>query len=157
VIAKLDANLPVENLKTLSQQAKQSISSDRVIGALSAAFASLATLLAAIGLYGVMSYTVAQRTREIGVRMALGANHSQVRMMVLAQVGRMTMIGVAIGVAVALAAGHAARSILYGLGGSDPLVIGLSVTLLSLVAFGAGFGPAYRASRVHPMEALRYE
>jgi predicted permease len=157
VIATLDANLPVQNLKTLSQEAKQSIGADRVIGILAGAFASLATLLAAIGLYGVMAYTVAQRTREFGVRMALGANAGQVRSMVLGQVARMTAIGAVIGVAAALGVGQAARSVLYGLRGSDPLVISLSVVLLGLVALGAGFVPAYRASRVHPMQALRYE
>jgi predicted permease len=157
LVATLDANLPVQELKTLPQQAAQSIRSDRVIGTFAGAFASLATLLAAIGLYGVMAYTVAQRTREIGVRMALGASSGQVRSMVLGQVARMAAIGAGIGVAVALGVGHAARSLLFGLSGSDPLVISLSVVLLALVALGAGFVPAYRASRVHPMQALRYE
>jgi predicted permease len=157
LVATLDANLPVQELKTLPQQAEQSIRSDRIIGAFAGAFASLATLLAAIGLYGVMAYTVAQRTREIGVRMALGASSGQVRSMVLGQVARMAAIGAGIGVAVALGVGRAARSLLFGLSGSDPLVISLSVVLLALVALGAGFVPAYRASRVHPMQALRYE
>ena len=126
-------------------------------GVFAASFAVLATLLAAVGLYGVLAYTVAQRTREIGVRMALGANGGQVQGMVLRQVARMILIGGAVGVAGALALGKAASSLLFGLQGHDPVVIVVSVLILSAVAFGAGFIPALRASRVHPMQALRYE
>jgi predicted permease len=157
VISKLDANLPVENLKTLPQQARENVYMDRMISTLSVAFAALATLLAAVGLYGVLAYTVAQRTREIGVRMALGADGRRVRGMVLRQVGVMTLIGGAIGIAAALGLGRAARSLLFGLQGYDPLVIASAAFVLSAVAFGAGYLPARRASRVDPMHALRYE
>ena len=93
VIARLDPNLPVEDLKTMPQQVRENVFLDRFISMLSAAFALLATLLAAVGLYGVLAYTVAQRTREIGLRMALGADGPRVRGMVLRQVGWMTLIG----------------------------------------------------------------
>lgn len=156
-IAKLDPQLPVEDLKTLDQTIKENIVLDRLISILAAAFAALATLLAAVGLYGVLAYTVAQRTREIGVRMALGADGSQVQGMVLKQVARMTIIGGVVGIAGALALGKAASSLLFGLQGHDPVVIALSVVVITAVAFGAGFIPALRASRVHPMQALRYE
>jgi predicted permease len=157
VVARLDPNLPVEGLKTLPQQVRENVFLDRMIGTLSALFALLATLLAAVGLYGVLSYSVAQRSREIGVRMALGADGSNVRGMVLRQVGLMTLIGGTIGIAGAIALGRAARSMLFGLEGHDPLVIAASAAALTLVAFGAGYIPARRASRVDPMQALRYE
>jgi putative ABC transport system permease protein len=157
VMAKLDPNLPVEDIKTLPQQVRESVYLDRMISTLSAAFAALATLLAAVGLYGVLAYTVAQRTREIGVRMALGADAGRVRAMVLRQVGRMTLIGGVIGIIGALALEKTARSLLYGLAGHDPLVMTASAVVLALVALGAGYLPARRASKIHPMQALRYE
>ena len=109
---------------------------------MSAGFAVLATLLAAVGLYGVLAYTVAQRTREIGLRMALGAAPNRVRAMVLRQVAVMTLIGGAVGLVGAVWAGRAAKSILYQMEGHDPLVLAGSVVLLTLVALGAGFIPA---------------
>jgi len=157
VIKKLDPNLPVAGLRTLEQQVKDNVFLDRMISTLSAAFAALATLLAAIGLYGVLAYSVAQRTREIGVRMALGANGGSVQMMVMEQVGLMTLIGGVVGLAGALALGTAAKSLLYELKGYDPLVMGASVIVLTAVAFGAGYLPALRASRIDPMAALRHE
>jgi ABC-type antimicrobial peptide transport system permease subunit len=105
----------------------------------------------------VLAYTVSQRTREIGLRMALGADGPRVRGMILKQVGWMTLIGGLVGVAAAYYLGRAASSLLYKLEPYDPVVVGASVILLTLVAFGAGYIPAYRASRVHPMQALRYE
>ena len=157
VMARIDPNLPVEDLKTLPQQASDNVAIDRMISILAASFAILATLLAAVGLYGVLAYSVAQRTREIGVRMALGASAGAVRGMVLRQVGMMTLVGGAIGIVAAIGLGRGAQSLLYELKGWDPFVIGASVVLLTLVALGAGFIPALRASRVDPMQALRYE
>ena len=157
VVARLDPNLPVEDLKTMPQQVKENVFLDRMISTLSAAFAILATLLASIGLYGVLAYTVSQRTREIGLRMALGADSARVRRMILKQVGWMTLIGGVAGLVVAYYLGRAASSLLFELKPYDPVVVGLSVALLTIVAFGAGYIPAYRASRVHPMQALRYE
>jgi predicted permease len=157
VIKKLDPNLPVEQLKTLPQQVRENVFLDRMIGTLSASFAVLATLLAAVGLYGVLAYSVAQRTREIGVRMALGATSGNVSGMVLRQVAMMTLVGAVIGIAGALALGRGAESLLYELKGWDPVVIAVSAAVLSLVALGAALVPALRASRVDPMQALRYE
>jgi predicted permease len=157
VVARLDPELPIENLKTMPQQVRENVFLDRMITTLSAAFAGLATVLAAIGLYGVLAYTVAQRTREIGVRMALGADRSAVRGMVLRQVVRMLAIGGVIGIAAALGLGRAAGSLLFGLEGHDPIVIVSAALLLSLFALAAGYIPARRAARVDPMHALRYE
>ncbi|HVA58260.1 MAG TPA: ABC transporter permease [Gemmatimonadaceae bacterium] len=157
VVKKLDPNLPVEELKTLSEQVKENVFLDRMIGTLSTAFAVLATLLAAVGLYGVLAYSVAQRTREIGVRMALGADAARVRRMVLRQVGLMTLIGGAIGVGGAIALGRGAQSLLYQLKGYDPAVTLAAAVVLTLVALAAGYLPAQRASRTDPMHALRYE
>jgi ABC-type antimicrobial peptide transport system permease subunit len=157
LVATVDSNLPVENLRTMEQQVRDNVFLDRMISTMSAGFAVLATLLAAVGLYGVLAYTVAQRTREIGLRMALGAAPNRVRAMVLRQVGLMTLIGGVIGLIGAVWAGRAAKSILYQMEGYDPLVLAASVVLLALVALGAGFIPAHRASRIDPMLALRYE
>ena len=157
VVAKLDANLPVEQLRLLAQQARDNVFMDRMVTTLSAAFAILATLLAAVGLYGVLAYTVTQRTREIGLRMALGAGPGRVRGMVLRQVGVMTVIGGVIGLAGAVAASRGAGALLYQLQGSDPGVLTLSAAVLAVVALTAGFVPALRASRIDPMRALRWE
>ena len=157
VLARLDANLPVENLRTLPQQVRENVFLDRFISVLSASFACLATLLAAVGLYGVLAYTVSQRTREIGLRMALGAAPSRVRAMVLRQVGVMVLVGGVLGLASAIGLGRLAQSLLFELQGSDPAVLVAAAVSLSLVAFAAGFIPAHRASQVDPMSALRYE
>lgn len=155
VIATLDPNLPVEELRTLPQQVSENVFLDRMISTLSAAFAMLATLLAAVGLYGVLAYTVAQRTREIGVRMALGANAGMVRAMVLRQVGVMMLVGGGIGMAAAVALGRGAQSLLFGVQGFDALATAGAATLLTLVALSAGYLPALKASQVDPMRALR--
>ena len=157
VVASLDPDLPVVDLRTMPQQVRQNVFLDRMVSTLSAGFATLATLLAGVGLYGVLAYTVAQRTREIGLRMALGAAPARVRGMILGQVALMTAIGGTIGLGAAVWAGRAAGALLYEIEGHDPVVLVTSVVLLSLVALGAGFIPAHRASRVDPMLALRYE
>lgn len=157
MMRKVDANLPVEELKTMPEQVRDNVFLDRMIGTLSASFAALATLLAAVGLYGVLAYSVAQRTREIGVRMALGADAGRVRRMVFRQVGLMTLIGGVIGIAGAFGLGRAAQSLLYQLEGHDPVVFAIAVVSLGIVATAAGYIPALRASRIDPMAALRYE
>jgi predicted permease len=153
----IDPALPVQELKTLQQQMRENVFLDRMISILSLAFALLATLLAAVGLYGVLAYSVTQRTREIGVRMALGADGQRVQGMVLRQVGAMIGIGAAAGAIGAYGLGRAAQSLLFGLEGHDPVVFALAVLLLTVVAFGAGWLPARRASRTEPMRALRYD
>jgi len=157
VVAGLDPNLPVEELRTMPQQVRENVFLDRMISVLSTAFACLATVLAMVGLYGVLSYTVAQRFREIGLRMALGASPARVRGMVLRQVGMMTLIGGGIGVIAAIFLGRFAESLLYEMQGSDPLVLSASAVILALVALCAGIIPAHRASQIDPMRALRYE
>ena len=157
VLKRIDPGLPVDDLKSMPQQVRDNVFLDRMISILSASFAVLATLLAAVGLYGVLAYTVAQRTREIGVRMALGADARRVRAMVLRQVSGMMLVGGVIGIAGAIGLGTAARSLLFGLKGHDPIVLMLSVVALLLVALAAGYVPARRASQVDPVKALRYE
>ncbi len=157
LVAKLDPNLPVENLRTLTAQVRENVFLDRLLSVLSAAFASLATILAAVGLYGVLVYTVSQRTREIGLRMALGAAPDRVRRMILRQVGLMTLVGGGIGLTASIWLGRVAQSLLFELQGSDLTVLGASAVALAIVALAAGFVPALRASRVEPMQALRYE
>jgi len=154
---RIDPNLPVEDLMTVPQQVADNTYMDRMISTMAAAFAVLATLLAAIGLYGVLAYSVAQRTRELGVRMALGANAGSVRALVLKQVAVMTLIGAVLGVGSAFALGRAARSLLFGVQGYDVATVVGATVLLGIVAFGAGYLPARRASKISPMQALRYE
>jgi predicted permease len=156
-VNKIDPNLPVEGAKSMTRQIADNVFLDRMISVLSAAFACLATLLAAVGLYGVLAYTVAQRTREIGLRMALGAAPERVRGMVLRQVAWMTLIGGVIGLGTAAYLGRIAESMLYQLKGRDPLVLVGAAIGLTLVALIAGFIPAHRASKIDPMLALRYE
>ncbi len=153
----LDPNLPIENPKTMAQQVYDTIFLERMISTLSALFAGLATLLAAVGLYGVLAYTVSQRTREFGLRMALGADAAMVRALVLKQVLRMTLIGGAVGLALAIGIGRGAQALLFEMQGWDPAVLSVSAVLLGAVAFAAGLLPALRASRIAPMVALRNE
>ena len=141
----------------MPQQVKENVFLDRMISILSSAFALLATLLAGVGLYGVLSYSVAQRTREIGVRMALGADGARVRRLVMRQVGVMLLIGGVIGIVAAVGLGRAARSLLFELQAHDPVVMLVAVVVLACVAVAAGFIPARRAALVDPMNALRYD
>jgi predicted permease len=157
VVQRLDPMLPVENLRTMPEEIRLNTFEDRMISTLAGTFALLATLLASIGLYGVLAYSVTQRTREIGVRMALGANGGAVRLLVLRQVGLMVAVGGVFGLAGALALSRAARSMLYQMSGADPAVMATSVVTLALVALAAGYVPALRASRVDPVQALRHE
>jgi len=157
LIKRLDPNLPVEELKTMNQQVKENVFLDRLISTLSASFALLATLLAGVGLYGVLAYSVEQRTREIGVRMALGADAAHVRGLVVRQIGVMMAIGGVIGVAAALGLGRMARSLLFELQAHDPVAMAIAVLLLGCVGLAAGWVPARRAVQVDPMHALRYD
>ena len=157
VIRKLDASLPLDDVKTMETQIRENVAQDRIISTLSLAFAVLATVLAAIGLYGVLAYTVAQRTREFGLRMALGADGGAVRGLVMQQVVKMALVGGVIGMVIAIGVGRLAKSMLFEMEGHDPLVLSAATFALALVALGAGFIPALRASKTDPMTALRYE
>jgi predicted permease len=157
VVKALDPNLPVDDLKTMEMQIKENVFIDRMISVFSTGFALLATLLASVGLYGVLAYTVAQRTREFGLRMALGADGSRVRAMVLKQVAVMAGIGGLIGLIAAAGIGQAAQSMLFEIKGYDPRVIAGATVVLALVTLMAGYLPALRASKIDPMKALRYE
>lgn len=156
-VETLAPDLPVNGLATLPDVINENTFLDRMISLLSGGFALLATLLAAIGLYGLLSYSVAQRTRELGVRQALGATPGQLRAMVLSQVGWMGLIGGVIGLLFAVLLGRAAESILFGVSGYDPVVLVVATVLLGAVVIAAGYLPARRATRVNPIEALRYE
>ena len=157
LIQSMDSTLPVQRLTTMPDQIAQNLSNDRLMSVLSASFAGLATALAAIGLYGVLAYTVSQRTREFGLRMALGAEPASVQKLVLRQVAWMTLIGGVIGVGLAVGAGKWTSSLLFQMSSADPAVLVMSVLTLGVVAFGAGYIPSRRASRVDPMKALRWE
>ncbi len=157
VVKAVDPTLSVGELRTMPQQVHENVFLDRFISTLSTAFALLATLLAAVGLYGVLAYTVAQRTREFGLRMALGADPRRVRGIVLRQVGWMALIGGAVGLAGAIGVGQVAQSVLFQIRGYNPVVLSVSAAVLTLIALAAGLAPARRASRIDPMRALRYE
>ncbi|BDC50321.1 hypothetical protein F183_A26370 [Bryobacterales bacterium F-183] len=156
-VANEDSQLPIENLKTMETQIKENVFVDRMITTQASAFALLATLLAAVGLYGVLAYSVARRTREFGIRLALGADAASVRNMVLREVTRMVVIGTVVGIPAALGLARLFASELYKMEVSDPLVVGSATIAMALVALLAGYVPALRATRIDPMHALRYE
>jgi ABC-type antimicrobial peptide transport system permease subunit len=143
--------------KVFKTQIHNSLLQDELMATLSGFFGFLAALLAAIGLYGVISYMVVQRTREIGIRMAIGADRVAVVRMILREAGMLTVAGLVIGAGLALGAAQAAKSLLYGLQPRDPLTLVIAIVTLSAVAALASFLPAYRASKLDPLEALRYE
>jgi predicted permease len=157
LVRAIDANVPAAFAKTMPEQVQDNVFLDRGVSVLASMFATLATILAAVGLYGVLAYTVTQRTREIGVRMALGADRGRVRGMVLSQVGWMTLAGGTLGIVAAIGVTRLGRSMLHEMQPYDPGVILFSVIVLSAVSLAAGFLPAHRASRVDPIKALRYE
>jgi putative ABC transport system permease protein len=156
-IRAVDAQIPQYDVITMDRQVENSLSQERLLALLSGAFGLLALGLAAIGLYGVLSYGVTQRTGEIGLRMALGAQRSSILRLILSETARLVAIGLVIGIGVAIAAGRAIKSLLYGVTPADGWSIGIAVAILTAVALIAGFLPARRASRVDPMVALRHE
>jgi predicted permease len=155
--AGIDPNLTVVNLQSFEAQVAGNFNEDRLISRLTGLFGILALILASVGLYGVMSYLVARRTSEIGVRMALGATRSSVLAMVLRGALWQILIGLGLGVPAALLAGHLMASQLYGVGGADPLALISATLVLGFCATAAGFIPARRAAAVEPMQALRTE
>ncbi len=156
-VRRLDANLPIVDMKTMEAQVGESLFVERMVATLSVAFGSLATLLAAVGLYGVMAYGVARRTREIGIRMALGAERRRVLWMILREVALMAGAGVLAGLVAAAYLTRQVKAQLFGLSPSDPATLGAAMIFLVAVALLAGFGPARRATAIDPNIALRAE
>jgi predicted permease len=156
-VKNLDGTLPVYEMRTVEEQIDRSLLTERMIAMLSAVFGLVATLLAMVGLYGVMAYTVARRTREIGIRIALGAFGKDVIWMVMREVLLMIAAGALIGVPAALALTRYVQTQLYGLTPADPFTLAAATAALITVAAVAGYIPALRASRIDPIRALRYE
>jgi len=156
-VRELDANLPVYDVKTMDRVVEEDLFSARMVAVLSASFAALAALLSALGIYGVLAYVVVQRTREIGIRVALGAMAGQVRLLIVKEVGSMVLIGVGVGLPLAYALARFSESLLYGVHAGDPAVYLLGLGLIGLIALAACLLPARRATRVDPLVALRYQ
>jgi ABC-type antimicrobial peptide transport system permease subunit len=157
IVRRADARIPVTSIKTQTAQIDDTISQEVAFAKLGTAFAILALAIACVGLYGTLSYNVARRTNEIGIRMALGAERVGVIGMVLREVLAMVLLGLAIGVPVALATSKFVGSFLYGMKPNDPLALAAAVGAMLAAALVAGYAPAGRASRIDPMAALRHE
>ena len=157
VMTEIAPDVPLVIVQTMRERVDDNVYIDRLLSTLSMGFAALATLLAGVGLYGVLAYNVTQRTRELGLRQALGAEPKQLRALVLKQVGVMALVGLGIGLAAAVSLGRVAEAVLFGLSGRDPVVIGAAGATLAAVILAASWLPAWRASRIAPTEALRYE
>ena len=156
-VNQLDSNVPIYRMRTLEQQLDKSLMSERLLASLSGVFGLLATLLAAIGLYGVMAYMVVRRTREIGIRMALGANRGSVVWLVMREVLVLSVVGVALGSAAAYAATHLVQTQLFGILPTDAPTMALSAFGIATVAILSGYLPARRATAIDPMRALHWE
>jgi predicted permease len=156
-VHRIDRDLPLLDIRTQRQQIDADLQQERTFASLSSGFGLLALMLACVGIYGIMAYTVAQRTNEIGIRLALGARRGQVRGMVLRESGWLALAGVAAGISVALGLGRLVASLLYGIKPADPLSVLGAALLLLAVALSSGWIPARRASRLEPMDALRHE
>jgi ABC-type antimicrobial peptide transport system permease subunit len=157
LIQGFDGNLPVYGVKTLTAQVDEIMFTDRLVTIFSLCLGLLASLLAAVGLYGVMAYVVARRTREIGIRMALGATQQSVAWMILREILGMLAAGLCVGLIAAYGIGRVVESLLFGVKASDPVVFVLAAGLLAAVALLAGWLPSRKAANVDPMVALRYE
>ena len=153
----MDSNLPVFKIRTESQQIDQQVFKERLIARMSGFFGVLALVLACIGLYGLISYEVSRRTREIGIRAALGAGRRDVLRMVVGQGMRLAIAGAALGTVLALVLLRYAKSLLFGVGASDPVTFIVVAALLIGVMLAASYVPARRAMSVDPVVALRYE
>jgi putative ABC transport system permease protein len=157
VVRRLDANIPIGNLRTMEDQIRYDTSGYRALTTMSSAFAGLAVVLAAIGLYAVLAYGIAQRLRELGIRIALGATPRHIRGLVLGQVGRISIVGAVIGAALALGLGRLSQTLLFGVERTAPAIIGGAVVLALGVAFAAAVVPMRRATLVQPVEVLKAE
>jgi predicted permease len=157
LLRSMDPSIPVGEIRPIRVRIDESIYADRLIAYLSIAFGVLATLLAALGLYGVISYAVARRTPEIGIRMALGALPGDMLRMVLWDAGRLAAAGIVIGLACAWALSRYVESQLYGIKPADPAIFSAAAVVLAVVAIAAALAPGWRASRIDPVRALKYE
>jgi predicted permease len=157
IVQQADAHVPVINVRTQAGQIDQTLSQERIFAQLCSVFAVLALAIACVGLYGTMAYTVARRTSEIGIRMALGAQRRRIVWMVLREVSVMTAVGLAIGLPTAYGTTQFVKSFLFGMQPNDPLALSLAVVVLLAAAILAGYAPARRASKIDPMVALRHE
>jgi ABC-type antimicrobial peptide transport system permease subunit len=155
VVREADAGLPVPEIKPVELMIRESLYTNRLIAILSTAFGVLATLLAAVGLYGVISFAVARRTGEIGVRMALGAKPADVLRLMLLDAGRMAAAGIAIGLVAAFVLSRYIESQLFGIQAASLAIYAGAALALALIAVSAAFIPAWRASRIDPVPALR--
>jgi putative ABC transport system permease protein len=156
-VHQVDADLPMYELKTVQRVVDEDLFAERMIAGLSASFGLLAAVLAALGIYGVLAYLVVQRTREIGIRMALGAAPGHVRLLIFREVGFMVFAGVIVGLPLAYGLARLSESLLYGVHAGDPFIYALTLAVIGVVAGVACYLPARRATRVHPIVALRYE
>ncbi len=156
-IKAIDPDLPLLEVRTQTQQIDATLAQERLFATLTGGFGLIALILAAVGIYGIMAYGVERRTNEIGIRMALGARARVVLAMVLREAFWLALLGIAVGLAGALAVTRLLASLLFGLKPTDPLTLGGAALLLLTIALLAGFKPAFRASRVDPMQALRHE
>jgi predicted permease len=156
-VKQLDAAMPVYEMKTVEAQLDETLLTDRLIAMLSAGFGLLATLLASVGLYGVMAFVVARRKKELGIRLALGAQTGSVIWLVMSEVLLLLAIGLAVGIPSAMALGRFVSAQLYGIQPRDPVIAGSTLLLLTIVSVAAGLIPAHRASRIDPIMALRHE
>jgi predicted permease len=157
VVASFDRDLPLIDVRTMQEQIASTLSNERIFAQLTAAFGLLALILACIGIYGIMAYTVSRRTSEIGIRMALGAQASQVLKLVLSEVSWMATAGIALGIASALWLSRFIAAMLYGLQSWDPITLVSVAAILIVIALLAGYGPARRASKINPTQALRHD
>ena len=157
VVRDTDPNLPVYNLATMDRIVEEDLFSARLVAWLSAAFAGLAAMLAALGIYGVLAFLVVQRTREIGIRMAVGAESGDIRMLIVKEVGSMLIAGVVVGLPLAYVLARLSESLLFGVKASNPSIYLVGLVLIAVVAVVACYVPARRATRVDPLVALRYE
>ena len=152
----MNSAIPLE-FHTLAQQVSDSMVQERLLAQLSGFFGSLALLLAVIGLYGTVSYLVAQRRREFGIRMALGAEPGSILRLIMRDVISVVAFGLLVGIAISLAATRLLQQLLFGIGPRDTVTLVVAVAALSIVALVAGYLPGRRATKINPMEALRYE
>jgi ABC-type antimicrobial peptide transport system permease subunit len=156
-VRRVDPEMPIADMKTQQEQIAQTIGKPRAFAALTTASGVIGLLLACIGLYGVVSYTAIRRTHEIGIRVALGARRADILRLVMRQTVVVLAVGAALGVGLALTASRLIRSVLFGVAATDPVAIGAALAVLIGVALAAAYGPARRASRLDPTQALRYE